>query len=125
MNNISEKNTVSPIRAGLLCKCPRCGEGKLYNGFLAFADKCSYCDLDYTNFDSGDGAAAFIIMFLGFIIVGLALVVEVKFSPPIWLHLLMWIPAIIGGSLFMLRPAKALMVAAQHHFNASEGKLDQ
>lgn len=125
MNNSSEKNTVSPFRAGLLCKCPKCGEGRLYEGFLTFADHCSHCDLDYNSFDAGDGAAAFIIMFLGFIIIGLALVVEVKFGPPIWLHLLIWIPAIIAGSLGMLRPAKALMVAAQYHFNASEGKLDQ
>lgn len=125
MNIPPEKITVSPFRAGLLCKCPKCGTGKLYNGFLTFADKCSHCGLDYTGFDAGDGAAAFIIMFLGFIIVGLALVVEVKFGPPIWLHLVIWIPSIIGGSLLMLRPAKALMVAAQYHFNASEGKLDQ
>lgn len=125
MNNISEENAVSPFRAGLLCKCPKCGTGKLYSGFLTFGESCDQCGLDYSTFDSGDGPAVFIIMFLGFIIVGLALFVEVKFSPPIWLHLLMWVPCIIGGSLLLLRPAKALMVAAQYNFNASEGKLDQ
>ncbi|MBL4895234.1 MAG: DUF983 domain-containing protein [Emcibacter sp.] len=125
MNNISEENAVSPFRAGLLCKCPKCGTGKLYNGFLTLGGSCDHCGLDYSTFDSGDGPAVFIIMFLGFIIVGLALFVEVKFSPPMWLHLLMWVPCIIGGSLLLLRPAKALMVAAQYNFNASEGKLDQ
>lgn len=125
MNKQSEKNTVSPFRAGLLCVCPKCGVGKLYKAFLTFGDKCSHCDLDFTTFDSGDGPAVFIIMFLGLIIVGLALVVEVKFGPPMWLHLLLWIPCIIGGSLLMLRPAKALMVAAQYHFSAREGKLDK
>ncbi|PCI34310.1 MAG: hypothetical protein COB54_00510 [Alphaproteobacteria bacterium] len=125
MTNLSEKNAVSPLRAGLLCRCPRCGQGKLYDGFFTFGQKCTYCDLDYTNFDSGDGPAVFIIMFLGFLIVGLALVVEVKFEPPLWLHLILWIPSIMGGSLGLLRPSKALMVAAQYHFNASEGKLDQ
>lgn len=100
------------------------GQEKLYKGFLTFGEKCPQCGLDYGMFDSGDGPAVFIIMFLGFIIVGLALVVEVKFGPPIWLHLLLWVPSILGGSLLLLRPAKALMVAAQYHFNAQEGKLD-
>lgn len=129
MTNHIENNPkidpVSPLRAGLFCKCPQCGIGKLYGGFLTFNERCSHCDLDYSAFDSGDGPAVFIIMFLGFIIVGLALVVEVKYAPPIWVHLLLWIPSIIGGSLLLLRPAKALMVAVQYHFNAQEGKLDQ
>lgn len=125
MNNNSSKITVSPLRAGLSCKCPKCGVGKLYKGFLQFSDKCSHCGLDYSRFDSGDGPAVFIILFLGFFVVGLALIIEVKFSPPLWVHLLLWIPTIMGGSLLLLRPAKALMVAIQYHFNAEEGKLDQ
>lgn len=124
MTNMSDENKVSPFRAGLFCLCPRCGVGKIYNGFLTFGDKCSHCDLDYGIFDSGDGPAVFIIMFLGFIVVGLALVVEVKFQPPLWLHMMLWGPCIIGGSLALLRPAKALMVAMQYHFKAQEGKLD-
>lgn len=125
MNNGSEKYVVSPFRAGLLCKCPKCGVGGLYSGFLTFGDKCAHCGLDHTCFDAGDGAVAFITTFVGFVIVALALAVEVKFGPPIWLHLLLWIPCIIGGSLLLMRPVKALMVAAEYHFNASEGKHDQ
>lgn len=125
MENSSKDFTVSPLRAGLLCRCPRCGQGKLYVGFLTFGDRCSHCDLDYSIFDSGDGPAVFIILFLGFFVVGLALVVEVKFQPPLWVHMMLWIPMIMGGALLLLRPAKALMIAAQYHFNAKEGKLDQ
>jgi len=99
--------------------------GKLYDGFLTVAPKCSCCGLDYGPFDSGDGPAVFIVMILGFVVVGLALVVEVKFSPPLWVHMLLWIPLIVGGSLALLRPAKALMVGAQYHFKAAEGTLDQ
>lgn len=126
VKNTSDNQTaVSPFRAGLLCKCPRCGEGKLYDGFLTIGEKCPHCDLDYSVFDAADGPAVFIIMFLGLVIVALALIVEVKFQPPIWLHLLLWIPSILGGSLLLLRPAKGLMVAAQYHFKAEEGKLDK
>jgi len=119
-----ENSAVSPLRAGLLCVCPKCGIGKLYTGFLTFQDECSNCGLDYGIFDAGDGPVPFIIMLLGLLFVGLALVVEVSFQPPIWLHFLLWIPGIIGGSLFLMRPAKALMVAMQYHFKAAEGKRD-
>ena len=117
--------SVSPVKAGLRCKCPRCGKGKLYDGFLDFRKECDVCGLDFSNFESGDGPAVFIILFLGFIVVGLALFVEVKFGPPLWVHAIIWAPVIIGGSIGMLRPAKGLIVAMQYLYNSNEGKLDK
>ena len=126
MTDHEKLNTpVSPIKAGLGCKCPKCGKGKLYDGFLEFAKKCSVCGLDYSDFDSGDGPAVFIILILGFFTVGMALFVEVNFQPPLWLHAIIWAPIIIGGSIGMLRPAKGLIIAMQYLYNAREGKLDQ
>lgn len=116
---------VSPIKAGLGCSCPRCGKGKLFKGFLDFADKCDSCGLDYSEFDTGDGPAVFIILIMGFIVVGLALVVEVNFQPPLWLHALIWGPLILGGSLLMLRPMKGGLIAMQYLYKAREGKLDE
>lgn len=116
---------VSPLKAGLGCSCPRCGQGKLFNGFLDIAQKCDQCGLEYGDFDSGDGPAVFIILIMGFIIVGFALVVEVNFQPPFWLHAIIWGPLILGGSLLMLRPMKAVMVAMQFQHNAREGRLDE
>lgn len=116
---------VSPVKAGLGCRCPRCGKGKLYKGFLDFADRCSECDLDYANFEKGDGPAVFIILIMGFIVVGFALVVEVNYQPPLWLHAMLWGPMIIGGSIAMLRPMKGLMIAMQYVYKAQEGRLDE
>lgn len=125
MTKFENFNTpVSPIKAGLGCKCPRCGIGLLYNGFLNFAEECNYCGLDFSDLESGDGPAVFIILILGFIVVGLALIVEVKYSPPLWVHAILWAPIIIGGSIGMLRPAKGLIVAMQYLYKAREGKLD-
>jgi uncharacterized protein (DUF983 family) len=75
----------SPIATGLRCKCPRCGEGKLFAGFLTPAPKCERCGLDYSFTDAGDGPAVFVILIAGFIVVAAALVVEVKYQPPYWL----------------------------------------
>ena len=114
---------VSPYVAGLTCRCPRCGKGKLFDGFLALAPRCSACGLDYTFTDTGDGPAIFIIMIAGFIVVGAALVVEVKYQPPFWLHAVLWLPLVLATTLLPLRAAKSLLIALQYHHRAAEGRL--
>ena len=104
---------VSAFRAGLAGRCPRCGEGALFGGFLEVADRCPVCDLDFSGQNSGDGSAFFIIMAVGFIVVGLALAMEKMFAPPIWLHMVFWLPLSLALSLAMMRPAKAMLIALQ------------
>lgn len=116
---------VSPLAAGLGCRCPRCGRGKLFKGFLDLAPKCEACGLDYSFADAGDGPAVFVILIAGTIVVGLALWVEFTYEPPLWVHLLLWLPLILLVSIGMLRPLKALMVALQYRNKAAEGRLDR
>jgi uncharacterized protein (DUF983 family) len=108
---------------GLTCKCPRCGAGKLYAGFINLAPRCERCELDYAFIDTGDGPAIFIIMLAGAIVVGSALVVEVKYQPPFWLHAALWLPLILATTLLPLRSMKSLLIALQFHHKASEGQL--
>lgn len=108
---------ISPIRAALGCRCPRCGRGRLFTGLLNVRGACEVCGLDLSAQDAGDGPAVFVILFLGLIVVALAALVEIKFSPPIWIHLVLWTPFIIVGAIAMLRPLKAGLIALQyrHH----------
>ncbi len=106
--------SVSPLRAALLCRCPRCGEGALFAGLLTVRPSCSACGLDLSAQDAGDGPAVFVILFLGFIVVGLAAIVEIRFSPPMWVHLVLWTPLILFGAIAMLRPLKAGLIALQY-----------
>ncbi|HMD64073.1 MAG TPA: DUF983 domain-containing protein [Stellaceae bacterium] len=108
---------VSPLRAALGCRCPRCGKGKLFAGLLSVRPACEVCGLDLSAQDAGDGPAVFVIFFLGLIVVGLAALVEIRFAPPMWVHLLLWTPFIVVGALAMLRPLKAGLIALQyrHH----------
>jgi uncharacterized protein (DUF983 family) len=108
---------------GLTCKCPRCGEGRLYSGFLTLRPNCEVCGLDYAFIDAGDGPAVFIIMIAGFIVVGSALVVEIKYQPPFWVHAALWGPLILATTLLPLRSMKALLIALQYHHKAAEGQL--
>jgi len=115
---------MSAFRAGLSCRCPRCDVGRLFSGFLEVAKRCESCDLNLSGEDSGDGAAVFVILVVGFAIVGLALITEIMFGPPLWVHYAIWIPAILGASLGLLRPFKSILIALQFkHRPGSEGNV--
>ena len=106
--------TVSLARAALGCRCPRCGKGALFTGLLQVRALCMVCGLDLSAEDAGDGPAVFVILFLGLIVVGLAALVEIWFSPPLWVHLVLWTPLILGGAVVMLRVFKAGLIALQY-----------
>jgi len=108
---------VSLSRAALACRCPRCGEGALFTGLLTVRPSCPACGLDLSAQDAGDGPAVFVIFFLGLIVVGLAAIVELRFAPPIWVHIVLWTPLIIGGAILLLRPLKAGLIALQFRHN--------
>ena len=111
----------NPLVAGFFCRCPRCGTGKLFAGFLTLAPGCTNCGLDYSFADSGDGPAVFVIFAVGIIVVGLAAITEAVARPPPYVHLMLWIPAVLILSLAFLRPFKATLVALQYHHNAAPG----
>ena len=108
---------------GLRCRCLRCGEGKLFTGFLTLAPGCDRCGSDYSFADSGDGPAFFVMSISGLIVVASALTVEVLYRPPYWLHAALWLPLILITTIAPLRPAKGLMIALQYHHKAAEGRL--
>lgn len=116
---------VEPIRAGILGRCPRCGEGRLFAGFLRVAPACRVCGLDYSFADAGDGPAVFVILIIGFVVVGLALWMEVSVNPPLWLHFLLWIPMILILAPLTLRMLKGVLVNLQYRNKAQEGRLDR
>ena len=122
MNDTLPTLTESALR-GIACKCPRCGKGSIYKGFLALRPACESCGLDFAFMDSGDGPAIFMIMIAGAIVVGAALIVEIKYQPPFWLHAALWLPLILATTLLPLRSMKSLLIALQYHHKAAPGRL--
>ena len=112
-----------PIAHGLRCRCPRCGKGNLFEGFLKLRAACERCGLDNGFADAGDGPAVFVILFGGAIVVFAALITEVVYQPPYWLHAVLWLPLILIVTLTPLRPIKGLMIALQYHHRAAEGRV--
>ena len=115
----------SPYLTGLTARCPRCGKGRLFHGFIRLRPRCDKCGLDYAFADAGDGPAVFVILIAGFIVVALALIVEFAYQPPFWLHALLWGPLILVVTLLPLRLMKGLLIALQYHHKAAEGRLDR
>lgn len=121
----AETTAPSAWTAGFAGRCPRCGKGRLFNGFLSLQPRCEACGLDFAFADSGDGPAFFIMSIVGILVVFCALIVEFAYQPPIWLHMMMWSALAIGLSLALVRPAKGLLIALQFHHRAEEGRLER
>lgn len=119
------ENRASAEWSGLTGRCPRCGRGPLFHGALSLdvRETCPSCGLEYRFVDSGDGPAVFAIFILGFLILGLALVVEFSFHPPLWVHVVLWTPVTLAVALGLLRPLKGLLIALQFKHKAEEGRL--
>ena len=114
----------SAVVAGLTCRCPRCGRGRLFSGFLTVVKRCETCDLDLTAHDSGDGPAVFVVLLVGAAVVAFALVLEMTVAPPTWVHFAIEFPLILAGSLGLLRPLKATLIAIRHKHDAGEHRYD-
>ena len=101
------------MRRGFMCRCPRCGEGKLFRAFLKVDDHCATCGLDYTPHRADDLPAYLVIIIVGHIVVPVVLWVETHYSPPIWLQMATYLPITFLSSLLLLQPVKGAVVGFQ------------
>lgn len=105
---------VPALRAGLTCTCPRCGRGRLFQGYLTVVERCAVCGLALRANDSGDGPAVFLIFVLGAVAVPLIFWIDLAFDVPVW------VPGLVGGAVIivlaaaLLRPIKAFVLALQY-----------
>ena len=114
----------NPLLSGLAGRCPNCGEGHLFEGFLKVSPSCEACGFDLSSADSGDGPAVFVILIGGFLVAFAALFTEVAVHPPVWVHLLLWLPITVIVCLALLRPFKGVLLALQFHNKASQAGDD-
>jgi uncharacterized protein (DUF983 family) len=114
----------SLVQASLRGLCPRCGSPTLFRGWTAFSDRCRVCGLDIAGFNVGDGPAAFLILILGAIVVGLAIWLQLALAPPFWVQALIWIPVTIGGTMCSLRITKAALLVSEYRNAAREGRIE-
>ena len=111
------------IKLALGSKCPRCGEGALFDGYLKVRDRCSVCDFDLSSADAADGPAVFVMFVVGFIVVGVGFAFQMMVNPPMWVLMTVLSVLTIGLSMWLLRPFKAALIILQFRNDAQEGRL--
>ena len=116
---------ISAVSTGLAGRCPRCGQGHMFRGFLSVTPRCESCGLDYSFADAGDGPAVFVTLIAGFLVLGIALAIDVAYEPPIWVYIVIFMPLTLLVCLGLLRPLKGLLIASQYKNKAAPGRLDQ
>lgn len=117
---MDRSNLPSTLSVGLRCRCPRCGDGHLFSGFLQVADHCESCGLDYSFADPADGPAFFVMTGVGILVTALWTWWAIAAQPPIWAQLAVVLPALLFGCLATLRPVKAWIIAEQYVHKAEE-----
>jgi uncharacterized protein (DUF983 family) len=111
--------------AALSGRCPRCGKGRMFAGWIEFARKCSECDLDFTRFNVGDGPVAFLTLGIGALVTILAVVTELSFSPGFLIHAMLWVPLTAALVILCLRFTKGLLLALEYKNAAGQGTLKE
>jgi uncharacterized protein (DUF983 family) len=101
------------LRRGWACRCPACGEGRMFTAFLKVADSCPVCRTELHH-QRADDAPPYVTMFIvGHVVVGLLLAVEKRFQPEMWVHVALWIPLTIAMSLWLLPRVKGALIGWQ------------
>lgn len=117
------KGQPGTAEAALFGLCPDCGQRTLFAGLAKFADRCRVCGLDFSGYNVGDGGAAFLILIITALVIGLAMVVQVMFGPPFWVQALIWIPVTTILTIWGTRVAKAALLVSEHRRDAREGRV--
>jgi uncharacterized protein (DUF983 family) len=111
---------ISVVTAALTCRCPRCGKGPLFSGLLQMRPACTQCGLDFTRMDVGDGFVVPILMVLGFAVVGAAIWFDFTYTPPLWVHAIIWPPVTLVLAVVMTRYLKSFLAVQQYHVRRAE-----
>lgn len=106
-------------------RCPRCDAPTLFDGPVRFAQSCRGCGLDLSQFNVGDGPAAFLTLIIGAMMVAMALLLELKVHPPLWLHVLLWTPLTALAVVGALRLAKGALLILEYRNKAREGRIKE
>ena len=119
---LSARKTI--LSFGLKCRCPRCGKGRLFNGFLTLAPRCESCGLDFSFADTADGPAFFVMMTMAIPATAFGVWIEMAYEPGLWLHLLTTLPFLLLTCVPTIRPFKGMLVASQYFYKAEEGRFE-
>jgi len=98
------------IRRGAMNRCPVCGQGKVFAGYLRVVEECEVCHAPLGRLRADDAPPYFTILLVGHLLVPGVLMVEHAYMPPMWVHMAVWLPLFTLACLLLLRPVKGAVV---------------
>ncbi len=98
------------MRRGATGRCPCCGRGRLFAGYLKPVDICSACGEDYSAIRADDGPAWLTILIVGHIVVAAVLIEESVGLWPVWLSMSVFPLLAVVLSLLLLPAAKGAFI---------------
>ena len=126
---LESRDLKSAVLHGAKARCPHCGEGRLFGGYLSVAQSCESCGEEFHHHRADDAPAYLTILIVGHLLLPVVLAVEEFFSPVLWVHLVLWGTLIPAACLALLRPIKGAIVGMQwanfmHGFGGSDARAD-
>lgn len=109
----SERSWLTAVKRGVMGKCPQCGQGRLFAGYVKTAPACNVCGLDLSGHRADDAPPYLTILIVGHVAIPLALASKQAFDPPMWMQFAAWLPIIIVATGLLLPASKGVMVALQ------------
>jgi len=116
MNDVTKRPAARRVnfRAAAMGRCPACGQGNLFKGFLGVVDTCDRCEANFKATQTGDGPVVFVILIAGFVVCFGFMITNLNYPDmPMWLNMAIWMPLALILTLGLMRPLKGLMIAAQ------------
>ncbi len=86
--------------------CPACGLTRAFTGYLRVAPYCTACGAPLGSLRADDAPPYFTVFIVAHVVVGLMLLTDQLFDPPLWLQAAIWLPFTVMLCLVLLRPVK-------------------
>ncbi|KQQ37596.1 hypothetical protein ASG19_00300 [Rhizobium sp. Leaf306] len=117
------------IKRGLACRCPACGEGRLFRAFLKPVDHCSVCGEDISHHRADDLPAYLVIVVVGHVLMTGYMLTDMILRVSPWVHLAIWAPLAVLAAIATIQPIKGGVIGLQwanrmHGFGGGEDGTD-
>jgi uncharacterized protein (DUF983 family) len=112
-DDLAERPPDKAMLRGWRCRCPRCGNGRMFGRYLKVEAHCAACGLEMDGHRADDAPPYFTILIVGHIIVPLMLMLEQRFHPAEWVHMVLWLPLTVILCLWLLPHIKGTLIGLQ------------
>lgn len=127
---LPERNILRAVMSGFAQKCPNCRSGRIFGKFLKVNDNCDQCGEALHHQRADDAPPYFTIFIVGHLIVPIMMAIEIAYMPPLWLHLIIWLPLTVLSCYWLLPRVKGALIGLQwanymHGFDPNHDELSE